>query len=218
MKKRGKRISPMAAAIGVLAVGGAVAVAMVLGADDGVEHWFGGDDGKVTQPLELRGRWLGMSLTALDSATAQAKNIPATLKGVMVVEIAERNGWRARQAGLVSGDVITAVDGHEVRDMTDFYDITRDTDVAKAITIEVQRWGQAMTLVLPAVVGVVAVPGQPAMPGQPRAVPGLPAVGAQPVGGPLFMCPTHGQGWQQAAVHPNYRCPMCNAPLVRQVP
>jgi membrane-associated protease RseP (regulator of RpoE activity) len=103
-----------------------------------------------TQPMELGGNWLGIRVTSTDSPTAAKMGIPASTKGVLVSELAERNGMRARQAGISPGDVITAVDGKPVSDIADLYDISRNQDVGAPLLIDVQRWGQPMTLVMPA--------------------------------------------------------------------
>ncbi len=115
-----------------------------------VDDFFDHSAPKTTQVMELRGDWLGMKLTSLDSPTAQRMGIPPSLSGVMIVEIAEKNGWRALQAGAMEGDVIAAVEGKKVRDLADLYDASRNIDVGKAVLLDVRRWGQPMTRVLPA--------------------------------------------------------------------
>ncbi|MCP4678531.1 MAG: PDZ domain-containing protein [Deltaproteobacteria bacterium] len=179
---------------------------------------------RATQPMELRGNWLGIKLASLNSPTARRFGIPTNAHGVMVVEISERAGLRARQAGVLSGDVITAVDKNNVRDIADLYEVSRKLDVAAAILLDVQRWGQDMTLVLPAAYAMMppattppsaaaAPPAQMAAPG-PR--PGAPQPAAWMPGraGGQFYCPTDKLIYSQAAVQPRYRCLRCNSPLV----
>lgn len=219
MKKLSKRNTALAVVI--LAVGVAAAAGTAMFVSDEADELFGFDGKKVTQPLELRGRWLGMSLASTDSASARAQQIPPGTEGVMVLEIAERDGWRARQAGVRPGDVVTKVDGNTVADMADFYDVSRTTDVSQAIVLDVQRWGQPMSLVLPAA-AVAAAPPQAAAPGA-MPPPGAMAPGAVPAAqtrpaGPMYLCPGHGQLFSQQAVHPHYRCPLCNRQLVQQIP
>ena len=189
---------------------------------DEVEEFLDHREPKTTQVMELRGSWLGMKLT---SPTAQRLGIPPSAKGVMVVEIMEMNGWRARQAGIMESDVIVAVDGQDVRDLADLYDISRKVNVGDAVLLEVRRWGQLVTLVLPAL--HTPLPGaaqlQPGQVGQaaPGMAPGTNAAAGQPVAwapggqGGQFYCPTHNRMWPQTAVHPNYRCPLGNCPLSR---
>ncbi len=107
-------------------------VLLIMGAmffAEGAGDLFGRRGPKTTQVMELRGSWLGMKLTSLDSPTAQRLGIPSSAKGVMIVEIEERNGWRVIQAGAMEGDVIVAVDGQDVRDLADLYDVSRNLDV-----------------------------------------------------------------------------------------
>jgi hypothetical protein len=192
---------------------------------DEVDDFFDHREPKTTQVMELRGSWLGMKLSSLDSPTAQRLGIPPSAKGVMVVEIEERNGWRALQAGVMEGDVLTAVDGQDVRDLADLYDVSRDVDVGSAVLLDIRRWGQPMTLVLPALHAPppVAAQWQPGQVGQaaPAVTPGANAAGAQLVGwapgsqGAQFYCPIHDRMWQQNAVHPHYRCPLGGCPLSR---
>ena len=65
--------------------------------------------------MEMQGSWLGMKLASLDAPAARRLGIPASAKGVLIVEIEEKNGWRARQAGVMEGDVVVAVDGQTVQ-------------------------------------------------------------------------------------------------------
>ncbi len=203
MKRSSKRWQPAAAVAAVVVIGAAIAGAVFFGDD----LWD--DKARFAQPMELRGSWLGMNLRSVQGA----KTVMPAVEGVMVADISERNGWRATQAGLRSGDVITAVDGTAVRDMADFYDITRKTDTSQPVILDVVRWNQRLSLVLP--IGTPAgnqIVPSPMMPNQPVAVPaaGNPATRA------LFVCPSHGIGWPAQTVQPGYRCPICNGNLVRQ--
>ncbi len=241
-----KRISIGTAAVLIVCLGGLALAAMFLERDgEEMLGWLGvGNQHKVTQPMELQGRWLGLRLSEIHSRVASRYRIPPSTKGVLVSEISERNGIRARQAGVLAGDVIQAVDEHKVRDMADLFDATRDVDVTTAVILDVLRWGQPMTLVLP---GVYMTPPAQAQAGRLNAAPqaaapqaaapqasipqaATPPVNQTPVAGAnvngaqpaaftqgaaagQFYCPRGGHFWNQAAVHPNYRCPRCNGPL-----
>ncbi|MHC4176053.1 MAG: hypothetical protein ACYSWU_01015 [Planctomycetota bacterium] len=189
---------------------------------DEAEDFFGLHEPAITQAMELRGSWLGMKLASLDSPTARHLGVPPAAKGVMIVEIEERNGWRARQAGAMEGDVIVAVDEQDIRDLADLYDVSRNLDVGGAVLLDIRRWGQPMTLVLPALLAQPAA-ANPSQFGQagPAMAPGANAAWVQPaatvqgVQGPQFYCPTHNRVWPQNAVHPHYRCPLGNCPLSR---
>lgn len=177
------------------------------------------------EPMEIHGNWLGMKLTALNSHNADRLGVPSSLRGVVVGEVDERNGWRARQAGVQEDDIIVGVNGKDVRDMADMYDVSRKLDVGSPVLLNILRWGQPMTLVLPAQYAVPPDGGPPqARRGDPTprrepwrenpdaVQPGTLVHGYQ---GPLFHCPQHNKMWPQNAVHPNYRCPIGNGPLNR---
>jgi len=192
------------------------------------EDVFEREGHKITQTMELRGNWLGMKLTSLDSPTARRLGVPPSVrKGVMVVELQEaRDGWRPRQAGVLPGDVIVAVDGKKVRDLADLYDASRNLDVGSAVLLDIRRWGQPMTLVLPAVYAAPPVAGPPeawqGVQPPPATAQGANAGAAQLAAWapgsqcyqcPHFYCRVHNQVFPQGAVHPNYRCPIGNCPL-----
>ncbi len=200
-----------------------VAGAMFFG--DEAKEFFNLSQPKTTQVMELRGSWLGLKLTALDSPSAQHLGIAPSLPGVLIVDIDQQNGWRALQAGAMEGDVIVAVDGQDVRDLADLYDVSRNVDVGNAVLLDVRRWGQPITLVLPALHAPppVAAPGQFGQAGQgaPLMAPGANTAGAQPVAWTpaaqlaQFYCATHSRMWPQSAVHPHYRCPLGGCQLTR---
>jgi hypothetical protein len=155
-----KRLSPAIIVVTILIGAGVIIGALVFGDDgsDALENVA--DKMAVTQPMELRGDWLGMSLVDLTSASARRANIPPGVKGVMVMESSESMGWRPRQAGVMPRDVLISINKKKITDINDFYDVSRKVDVTQAIFLETSRWGQPMTLVIPAVY-------RPAMPGQP---------------------------------------------------
>jgi hypothetical protein len=281
-----KRIGPALLIILVLLGGGIIVGALVFGDDRGEFFDRFTEKRATVQPMEVRGDWLGMSLADLSSPTAQRRAaFPPSLKGVMVTEISESLGWRPRQAGVMNGDVISAVNKQKVGDINEFYDVTRKVDIADAIYLDVNRWAQVVTLVIPAINRPVAAPMGAGMPqqqmmgqaqpqvfvpqgaqmqqmqmqgapmqmqamapqpapvqqqqGQLQAPWGIPAqqqaawlnpaaagLGMQPAawtnpqaqqpqpqGQPLWVCRRHGLAWQQQAVQPGFRCPLCNDPL-----
>jgi len=224
-----------------------IALGAMLFTDDGDDILDSFFDKKqaVTNPMELRGDWLGMSLVDLNATTALRRNIPPSQKGVLVAELSETRGLRAQQAGIMPGDVITGINNINVRNISDVFEATRKINVVEGIFVNVVRWGQLMTLVLPAIyqplvmtpqvqAGMVApqavapiaaaAPFPAAAPFNAQAVmPQAAPLNAQGVAqvqtanGPLWICPRHGLGWYQRYVEPNFRCPICNGPLT-QVP
>jgi len=192
---------------------------------DDKEEIFGLRNYKRAQAMEIRGNWLGMRLTSMESSTARHYGVPPTERGVMVTEIEERSGWRARMAGVQQGDVIKGVNGKEIRDLADLYDLSRDLDVGSTVSLDIQRWGQPMTLVLPAVYAPPPVAAPPQARQGDRGAPMTGQIGnagaAQPAAlvqgpqEPMFHCPLHNRQWPQSEVHPHYRCPLGNCPLNR---
>jgi len=133
----------------VAAVIGVVLHAMLLGGNPGDAAGLSSGQ-PATQPVEMKGAWLGMNLSSLNTPAAAAMGIPPTLGGVLVEELRETTGWRASQAGVVAGDVITAVEGKKVRDLAELAKIASKVDVNRPVLIEMLRWGQPVTLILPA--------------------------------------------------------------------
>jgi hypothetical protein len=197
-----KRVSPAILVVAVL-VGVGVIIGALIFADDGPEFWDRSDSKTtaqaVTQPMELRGDWLGMSLVDLTSPSARRANIPAGTKGVMVAEISETMGWRARQAGLMPRDVISSINKQNIRDINDLYDVTRKVNVADAIFLSASRWGQPMMVVLPALYAPAASPMAPGAPGQPMMAgqPGMQQPGMMPQQAWPQQQAGIQQGWQQ---------------------
>ncbi len=142
-----------------------------------------------------------------------------------------------RQAGAMEGDVIVAVAGQNVRNLSDMYDVSRYVEVTGVVTMDIRRWGQVMTLVLPALQAQPAmIQGANAAGAQPVAwiqgpqgaqfycprITGANATAIQPVAWPSqampgaqFCCPYHNRVWSQNEVYPQFRCPICNCPLNR---
>jgi hypothetical protein len=241
MPSRIKRLSPALLLILILVGGGIVVGALVFG-DDRKEMFDRFTEKRdLSQPMEVKGDWLGMSLVDLTSPSARRAGLTPGLKGVMVSDISETAGWRARAAGVIPRDVVLTVNRTKISDINDLYDLTRKINVTDAVFLDVNRYGQVATVVLPSVtVPPVPVPpvaagfNQPAMAGPqpammaPAAAPvqmQLPAAAfnAQPVAqpaqfaGPRWLCRRHGLAWPQQAVQPGFRCPYCNEPL-RSVP
>jgi 2-alkenal reductase len=110
--------------------------------------------------------WLGVSGTTLDPQLAQAMNLPASQRGVLVIDVtpgspAEQAGLRPSQQqvtiqglqALVGGDVIVAVDGQEIRSFDKMVAyLERSTKVGQTIELTVLRDGkkQAIRLTLEA--------------------------------------------------------------------
>jgi len=194
-----------------------IAAAILFGHDGGedlLEAIKSGSTPKA-QPMELRGRWLGMSISGTNSASARELRVPPSTPGVLVVEVSERKGLRATQAGVLAGDVITSVDGNKVRDLDDLYGVSRKTDVLGTVLLEVQRWGQPITLALPAINGAASgatqTPSTNASTGGGTAA--TPAAWTPTRSKVQFYCPKDKLILQHQGVQPHYRCPGCGGPV-----
>lgn len=104
----------------------------------------------LTVPMQLRGRWLGMQLTGVGSASAREFGIPPSVKGVVVAELSQNFGSRGRQAGIAPGDVVTGVDGKPITDLMDLYSLTTSLNVARPVVVNILRRGQPLAVLLPA--------------------------------------------------------------------
>jgi len=234
-----KRLSPVLLLVLILVGGGIIVGALIFADDRGEILERFADKRDLTQPMEVKGDWLGISLVDLTSISARRAGIPSGLKGVMVTEISETAGWRARASGLLPRDVITAVNRTNVSSINDLFDTVRKVNVTEAISLDVNRYGQVGTL---GMAGLTAPPATFVPPGAgagqqamfpPQAQAALPmqavapvqaqlpvaGINAQPVAqpvsnvGPRWICRRHGLAWLQQAVQPGYRCPYCNEPL-----
>ncbi len=82
--------------------------------------------------------WIGMTVEPLGAETAAALGIPSNMGGVIVGEV---EGMAAR-AGVRHGDVVQGIGGNPVRDMTDFAELTKQTDLSKGgVQLVVNRRG-----------------------------------------------------------------------------
>jgi 2-alkenal reductase len=90
--------------------------------------------------------YLGIAGGTINPQVATQQNIPANTLGVLVSEIA---GTPARQAGIRAGDIITAIDGLEVRSFEDLigYLITT-TEPGQTIQLDILRNGREQTVSL----------------------------------------------------------------------
>jgi len=168
MEKKAKRPR-----IGGLIIVAVAAVALILPLVLNAERWFGGSAGPTIQPMELHGAWLGMRLTGVGSPTARNLGVPDTVEGVVVTEVMQVPGSRALQAGLAPGDVVTRIDGKDVKSLTELYKLSTKLDSSQHIPVDIVRQGRLVAAVLP---GLGPLPGS--------------AVGAAAWGGPQpLACP-----------------------------
>ena len=96
-----------------------------------------------TPPPE--GEWLGLEVAPLTEVTARQYNIPPNIGGLVVAEaegLAGTNGARA-------GDVVIAINGMPIVNMTDFFQATQNGTMAQG-QVDLFRKGQRMSILLAA--------------------------------------------------------------------
>lgn len=91
---------------------------------------------------ETRRGWLGVSIQDVDANMAEALGLKEA-KGALVSNVPD---GPAREAGILTGDVILNFDGKEVIDTRGLIKDVGKTDVGKAVRVIVQRDGKTQTI------------------------------------------------------------------------
>ncbi len=86
--------------------------------------------------------YLGVNVQDLDSALATSLGVPANTKGAAIVDVANNNS-PAAQAGLKSGDVVTAVDGKPVTSAQELTNLVADIAPGSSVRVDYLRDGKA---------------------------------------------------------------------------
>ena len=107
----------------------------------------------------IEAHWIGMEVGPLAAAVAKANNIPADVSGVFVDEVT----LAAADAGLLAGDVITAVNGNHVTDLKSFQNATRPVAMASQAEVTIYRRGayRKIHVSTPIELGLAQVEGAP---------------------------------------------------------
>lgn len=90
---------------------------------------------------KVRRGWLGVSVQELDAQLSRHFKLDRQ-RGVLVVGVADKSP--AAQAGLKRGDVIMAIDGHEVKGKSDFRGRMASYTVSSSIRFSILRDGKKM--------------------------------------------------------------------------
>ena len=90
---------------------------------------------------KVRRGWLGVSVQELDAQLLRHFQLDRQ-KGVLVVRVADRSS--AGKAGLKRGDIIIAIDDHEVRDKSDFRGRMASYTMGSSIRFSILRDGKMM--------------------------------------------------------------------------
>ncbi len=111
------------------------------------------------QPQANSGAYLGIVGTSMDSAIAQAMNLPANQQGVLVEQV--QSGSPADQAGLqgsfkpltingqtvmIGGDVITAFNGQTVSNLSDLQGLLQESQPDEDVTLTILHDGSQMEI------------------------------------------------------------------------
>lgn len=91
---------------------------------------------------ETRRGWLGVKIQDVTPDVADAMGL-AVDAGALITDVPE---GPARDAGLLSGDVITTFDGQEITDVRDLTRTVADSPIGEAVPVIVLREGDEMTI------------------------------------------------------------------------
>jgi hypothetical protein len=107
----------------------------------------------------IEAHWIGLEVGPLNAAVAKANNIPPDVAGVLVDEVT----LVSADAGLLAGDVITAVNGTGINDLKSFKNATRQVAMATQAVVTIYRRGifKKITVNTPDELGLAQVEGAP---------------------------------------------------------
>ena len=92
---------------------------------------------------ETRRGWLGVRIQDVTPDVAEAMGLGKGVVGALITDVPE---GPAKEAGLLSGDVITLFDGKPVKDVRDLTRRVADAPVGEAVKVEVLREGKTEVL------------------------------------------------------------------------
>lgn len=96
----------------------------------------------ITGDMFLEGHWWGMELENLTPIARQILKIPSKIKGLW---IDETNLWAVR-SGIYAADILLKVNGFPVRDLTEFYYVTKHLRNRKKVILELLRGDRKLTV------------------------------------------------------------------------
>ncbi len=91
---------------------------------------------------ETRRGWLGVRIQDVSEDVAEALELSSAV-GALVTDVPEGPG---KEAGIEAGDVIRTFDGNVVKDTRELVRIVGNTDVGKAVDVDIIREGEEITL------------------------------------------------------------------------
>ena len=92
----------------------------------------------------IEGHWIGGEAIPLTPAIAKANSVPLDVVGVLLDEVT----LLSAEAGLLAGDVITAINGKKVTDLKTFQQATKDVAQSNRATVSVYSGGTNKDIVV----------------------------------------------------------------------
>lgn len=107
----------------------------------------------------IEAHWIGLEVGPLNAAVAKANKIPPEVAGVLIDEVT----LVSADAGLLAGDVITAINGTHLNDLKSFKNATRQVAMATRAEVTIYRRGsfKKITVTTPDELGLAQVEGAP---------------------------------------------------------
>jgi len=107
----------------------------------------------------VEGHWIGLEVIPLTATIAKWNSIPPEIAGVLIDEVT----LLSAAAGFYAGDVITAVNGKKVTDLSSFQEATMDVAQANRANVSVFRSGKKKEIVVLStdVLGIAQMEGAP---------------------------------------------------------
>ncbi|MEI6208473.1 MAG: PDZ domain-containing protein [Desulfuromonadales bacterium] len=107
----------------------------------------------------VEAHWIGLEVGPMTAAVAKANNIPPDVSGVLVDEVT----LVSADAGLLAGDVITAINGMHLSDLLSFKNATRPVAMANQAEVTIYRRGsyKKINVRVPDELGIAQVEGAP---------------------------------------------------------
>lgn len=98
----------------------------------------------VLDKILQEGHWIGLEVIPLTPAIAKANSIPPDVAGVLIDEVT----LLSAEAGLVAGDVITAVNDKKITDLKSFWQATKDLGQSNRANVSVFSRGRNKSIVV----------------------------------------------------------------------